>query len=485
MIKQSHAQYCIKSCPCDDVEQLETLLNSMSELGWELYSMHEAENDDSINFNCIFVKDSSPEDDDDDSLDFLGFKSKMERIMNPALEPIDICLDIQKKIRDKRQKIAQIKSFLDSTSEDSRADLNVEMSVTLKELSDLKKKLLQIMSPDVMEHKLGEHKLSIALSEELLDIVNPDSEANLIAQIVKVRQDFTERLGYIIPKIMITEDDDLQANEFFVNVRGIPVFRATAYSGHIMYFRDDLAVSKLPKDSIKEIDYITGKNIVWIEKSKTKDYWTQGLEPREYISRAIEFVVTKHIEEIFDYSDVNRYIEIVGNQNLYLIENIIPDYLSIAELKYILANLVKEKVSIKDIMYVFEKINDFADEPSKEDLLGRLRIALARQICRSVATKNSTIQAFALDEKMTAYLTKATDTDDVVRIESSKIEKIASRIKSSIKKNDLDLQDIVLVAPMAVRHVLFIVLSQFIPNISVIAKEEIMFEYPLDVIDYV
>ena len=49
-------QYIIKSVPTDDKQALENLLNEMSEQGWDLYTMHEIESEDSIDFNCIFTR---------------------------------------------------------------------------------------------------------------------------------------------------------------------------------------------------------------------------------------------------------------------------------------------------------------------------------------------------------------------------------------------------------------------------------------------
>ena len=48
-------------------------------------------------------------------------------------------------------------------------------------------------------------------------------------------------------------------------------------------------------------------------------------------------------------------MDIVGEDNMFLIENIIPDFVSVAELRYILASLLREEISIKDIIYIFEK----------------------------------------------------------------------------------------------------------------------------------
>ena len=54
----------------------------------------------------------------------------------------------------------------------------------------------------------------------------------------------------------------------------------------------------------------------------------------------LKYIIIKYIEEIFDYMDTNHYIEIVADKNMFLIENIIPDFISVSELKYILSNII-------------------------------------------------------------------------------------------------------------------------------------------------
>ena len=54
-MKSTRMQYCIKAVPSDDTFQMESLLNEMSSLGWELYTMHEVEGDEGYNYNCIFI----------------------------------------------------------------------------------------------------------------------------------------------------------------------------------------------------------------------------------------------------------------------------------------------------------------------------------------------------------------------------------------------------------------------------------------------
>lgn len=487
MYKPTRNVYTIKTSPFNDNEKLENLLNEMAKDGWEVYSIQELETDDGLFYNCIFIKEVEAEDNLlNENADLLNFKSRIERIINPELDPYELCVDIQKKIKDKRQKIAQVKSLIDETSEDSRAILNEEISKHINELEELKKSLSKVITPDIMEQKLGEQKLTLSISEELIDILDNDNEYNMLSQIVLIRQNLTESLGYIIPKIKIEIDDSLEENEFSIKVRGIPVIKSRAYCNHTMFFKSDLSIEKLPNDSYTDKDQITGLDITWISEDKAKDFWAKGLDTTDYIARLIEYVVTKHIDDIFDYSDINRYIEIVGNQNLYLVENIIPDYMSVAELKFILTSLIKEKVSIKDIIYVFEKINDFADETNKEELLERIRVALSRQISKSVADeKDNTIYAYELSEaSIKAFVGNKSD-DEVIRIESNKIEKVVETLKEKALEYSPDAKELVIIAPMKIRHLIYLILSQMIPNIRVIAREELLFEYPLQILSVI
>jgi flagellar biosynthesis protein FlhA len=487
MYKPTRSIYTIKTTPYNDNEKLEKLLNDMSLDGWEVYSLQELETDDGVMYNCIFVKEVENDDDKlNENADLLNFKSKIERIINPELDPYELCVDIQKKIKEKRQRMAQVKALIDETSEDSRSVLNDEISKLMTDLDELKKNLAKVISPDVMEQKLGEHKITLAISEELIDILDNDNEYNILSQIVLIRQNITDNLGFIVPKIKLEIDDSLDENEFAIKIRGIPVITSHAYLGHTMFFTNELKIEELPENSYKDKEAITGSDIVWIEEEKAKNFWAKGFDANDYISGLIEYAVTKYIDDIFDYSDINRYIEIVGNQNLYLVENIIPDYMSVAELKYILTNLIKEKVSIKDIVYIFEKINDFADETDKEELLERIRVSLSRQISKSVANENdNTIYAYELSAESINHFLGDNQKDEVIRIDSSKIEDVVKNIKEKAEKFSPDEKEIILIAPMKIRHLIYLILSQMISNIRVIAREELLFEYPLQILSAV
>lgn len=491
MYKKIKMQYVIKSVPSDNTKALENLLNEMSQEGWDLYSMHEVESDEGFQYNCIFATEEQSgqeSKEEDDVVNINTFKSQMEKMLSSALSPYESCKEIQEKIKEQRKKIAKIKTQLEAQSEapisKNRRHLNDEISKGLKELDELRQNLIKTISPEAMYSKIQQEKLSIHLSEEILDIVNPDTGGVLIAQTVKTREELADELGYIIPRITFEDSDELNAFEFSIRIRGIDVIKSFVYPNYLMFFEDALKLKKKQKDSIYAIDEITGKKIVWIETKKTKDFWQNGLTPAEFIARLLEYAVIKNIDELLDYSDINQYMEIVGENNMFLIENIIPDFLSVAELKYILANLLREEISIKDIVFIFEKINDFSDESSKENLLDKIRLSLSRQISKKISNDEGVIQAFELSDKTYKNLfSKIKAEDNIVRIDGTKVEKIANFILKKAKQYNLDLKNLVILAPMDVRHIFFMILSQFISNIKVVAREEITNDYTIEILD--
>ncbi len=489
MFKSNRMQYIIKSCSSDNPQELQNLLNEMSMNGWELYSMNEIETDDGFKYNCIFMSElKSPEDSGNgDIINITSFKSQMEKMLSPELTPYENCIDIQSKIVSQQKKISKIKSELECEAPASvnRKKLNDKISAGLKELDDLKQKLSKATSPDVMYSRLHEDKLSINLSEELLDYLNTEKEPQeegLLAATVKTRLKLTDELGYIIPKIVFKDDETLNPYEFSIKIRGLEVHKSCVYPSYSMFFAEDLHLEKKPKNSIYGIDVITDKKTIWLEQSQTKDFWEKGVTGSEYIARLLEFYAVKYVDELLDYSDIDKYINIASQANPFLVDNVIPDFITPADLKFILSNLVKERVSIKDITYIFEKLNDYADDCPKSDLLKKIRIALSKHICKKLVNQDGVIQVFEISDKTLEAFTPRFEEDDdyIIKVDGDFAEKLAAKIAK--KSKQYGIQSPKILVQMEYRHLFFTLLSNYLNDITVITREEIGCNFPIEIV---
>lgn len=483
MNKDYKQEFAIRQIPTDDALLLENTLNAMANDAWELYSIYEAEQNSKIVYNCIFMREVKVEYDDTTD-EILNFRSKVEKMLYSKEEPYELCINLQKKIRDKKEKIEKVKQFLETSKDEERDLLNEEIKKDIDELNSLKKDLKEILMPSKMSKFLGEDRLSISLSSENYCLCDPKEEKNLLSQTLKVRQDLTKELGYILPKIQFIENTTLEEYDFSINIHGISVVSAKAFPNCLAFFEDELNIEKLPKNSHKAKDPLTKRKMVWIEKSECENFWLEGIEASDYIANYLSYFAIQHIAEIFDYNDLNRYVDYVSNASSYLTEAILGDYITISELKYLLVQLIRERVSIKDIVYIFEKLNDFSDDPDKTALLEKIRMALSRQIANSVSNENKEITAYELDEETIDFLeSQIQDQDDnsSIRIDLSKFSKFKKILKET-KQNFLE-QNAIIIAPQHLRQIVFILVSQLFIDIPVLCYEEIPMDYKLHILD--
>ena len=76
---------------------------------------------------------------------------------------------------------------------------------------------------------------------------------------------------------------------------------------------------------------------------------------------------------------------------------------------------------------MFEKINDYAEESVKSDLLMKIRLSLANKICTKYADETGTISAFQLSDKTVEELVMFFEDDEnsVVKVDGVFAEKLA------------------------------------------------------------
>ena len=476
-------QYTIKSVPTDDKQALENLLNDMSEQGWDLYTMHEIETDESLDFNCIFMREKQEEEtpDLDNIVNITNFKYRMEKMLAAPSSPYASCKEMQLKIADQKDRIKRIKSQLESEnlSPDKKNQLNNQMSDELRQLEALKQALVKEISPEAMYSAIKEEKFVVNLSEEILEVISMEGNDNLLAETVKVRQHLTEKLGYVIPHINFHNSDELSQNEFSIKLHDIEVFRSVVFPGYRAFYKEDLKGYKPEEDDYISEDEMTGKKLIWICNDKVKDFWLRGFSAAEYIGKAVEYISIREVSDIMDYNDINKYVETVLASNSFLVDNIIPDFITASDLKYLLAGLVREGVSIKNIVYIFEKINDYAGEPTKDDLLDKVRLALSRHILKDLAEEgelNVIELSEEFSEKIYSFLNVNEDEGEfVVRIDAGDVQEMADKINKIIKTKKISRP--ILVAPLEIRHMVFVIFSEFVQNLTVLAGEELVNGY--------
>ena len=144
--------------------------------------------------------------------------------------------------------------------------------------------------------------------------------------------------------------------------------------------------------------------------------------------------------------------------------------------------MIRERVSIKDIDFIFEKINDFSDEPSKDGLLDRIRLSLSKHISqRFISEEPAKVIEFSGSTLDEMFRLTETEEDAIIKVDGKVAGRLAKKIEKIAKTEDM--KEVILVVPMEIRHMTFAIFSEFINNLSVIAHEELTCETNIKVVE--
>ncbi len=484
MREEARFEYTVRSCDCDDIQELENILNEMSLEGWELYSLNETENDEgNYRYLCIFNReiDAIYEFEDDYVVDSGDFKTRMKKLLHKKEDLYEECRFLQKEIREKSRKIIQIKQSLDSNpEEEAREHLNKELSEKINELNIIKSEFSEILSPSSMYGRINQDLITIAVSYEHSELIDNEKDGDLIAESVRLRQKFTDKLGYVIPRVHFVISDEMNENEYKIKIRNLTTVSGTAYPNHRRFFIGQSNIHSMPDEALEDIDPINAQQVFWLNEDSTKDFWESGMSPSRVITSHLEIVLLKYVEEILSYENILNYVALLEEEKAFLADNLIHSGLSLGDLRYIFASLIRERVSIKDIPYIFERLNDLSKyEYDNEELLRELRILLSRQICSEIADSNNVIWSAAVPSQYKKLLKNSIKTNGKNKRykNTEDAEKFIKYVADIIANNDYEAPVIALITEPEYRKPLFDLLEHMNQDLSVISRDEISEEF--------
>lgn len=160
-----------------------------------------------------------------------------------------------------------------------------------------------------------------------------------------------------------------------------------------------------------------------------------------------------------------------------VVEELIPDLMTIGEVQKVLQNLLKEKVPIKDMVTILESLADNSRATKDIELLTEyVRFALGRTICNPLVDENGVITVATLspdvEEKIANNIQKSMQ-GSFPAIDPDTTGKILNSIKGVLESVYFyENQPVILVSPK-IRPAFRRLIEMVFPNVTVLSLNEI------------
>ncbi len=324
---------------------------------------------------------------------------------------------------------------------------------------------------------LNVEPIEMEFGYSLLRLVDEKSGGNFIERVVIFRKQFALDMGMVIPSVRMTDNPEINPNQYIIKIKGEEVARGEILVDH--YLALDSGDVTAQVDGIDTVEPAFGLPAKWISEDKKIMADVAGytlIDPVSVMITHWSEIMKHYAHELLSRQDVNTMVENVKKTNPIVVEDLIPKVISVGYLQKVLSNLLKEGIPIRDLETILETLGDHANVLKDMDIVTEyVRQALKRTITRRFAEANS-LRVITLDtqiEDMIVSSVKKSDQGSYLAMSPDIIQQIVNVTNREIDKIKDVIPTVIILTSPVVRIYFKKLTDQFIPNITVLSYSEI------------
>ncbi len=334
-------------------------------------------------------------------------------------------------------------------------------------------------SRDVVLKELPIDALELGIGFGLVPLVDRRSGGTLASRVSMIRRQIAGELGMVIPRVRIHDELDLDSHEYMFKVRGSEVARGRIMAGHLLAMDPGDALGKLR--GIPTTEPAFGLPAIWVHQSQHAEAEALGytvVDGESVIVTHLTETIKTHAASLLTRQDVRSLLDQLKQSNEAVVNEVVPDMLSLGEIQRVLQALLSEGVSIRDLGAIVEAAGDKARLTRDPSLLAEYaRQALGRSITAPYLDANRTLHAITLDptieHEVVTSITQTTE-GEYLAMEPARAQAVltALRAQSENAVSRGGMRPVVLCSARVRRHLRRLV-EQTLPHLAVCSYNEI------------
>ena len=254
--------------------------------------------------------------------------------------------------------------------------------------------------------------LELAIGFGLVPLVETDPtrpSGTLLARVGTIRRQIASELGMVIPSVRIRDDIGLDSHEYVMRVRGTEVARGGLMPGHHLAMDPGDAMGQLP--GIPTTEPAFGLPAVWIGDAGRAEAEALGwtvVDGESVVVTHLTETIRAHAADLLTRQETRQLLDQLKEINAAVVDEVVPDVLSVGEIQRVLQALLREAVSIRDLGAIVEAVGDKARLTRDPAMLAEYaRQALGRTIVAPALDADGTLKAIAIDPTLEQEIAEA------------------------------------------------------------------------------
>ncbi len=302
--------------------------------------------------------------------------------------------------------------------------------------------------------------------------------SSLLRRVSMIRQQIAGELGLVIPPVRIHDELGMESHEYVLKVRGSEVARGRIMPGHLLAMDPGDAIPKLQGIPTREPAF--GLDAMWVHESGRAEAEALGytvVDAESVIVTHLTETIRSHAAELLTRQDVRALLDKLKETNAAVVEEVVPETLSLGEIQRVLQLLLSEGVPIRDLGTIVEAIGDKARITRDTNLLSEYaRQALGRAITAPHLDEELRLRAITLDpaieQEVATSITQTAD-GEYLAMDPPRAQAIVTALRSQVEHATARGARPVLLCSARIRRHLRRLIAQAQPHLAVCSYNEI------------
>ena len=229
--------------------------------------------------------------------------------------------------------------------------------------------------------------LELEIGYGLIPLADQKQGGDILDRIVMIRRQFAIELGLIIPTIRIRDNLQLPPNQYVLKFRGSKIASGEVYLDHFLAMTQGADAGAIA--GIQVIEPAFGLPAVWVtpdEKQRAELMGYMIVDPPSVIATHLTEILKQYAHELLHREETQELIDNLKETHPSLVNELVPNLLTVGEIQKVLQNLLREQISIRDLAAIFETLADYAVYTKDPRVLTEyVRQSLTRQITEQFA----------------------------------------------------------------------------------------------------
>lgn len=332
-------------------------------------------------------------------------------------------------------------------------------------------------SPENIVSLLQVDPMELEIGYSLIPLVDQGQGGDLLDRIVMIRRQCALELGLVVPTIRIRDNIQIKPNAYIIKLKGVEIAKGELMLDHYLAMNSGTVFEEVP--GIETTEPAFGLPALWIPESEREQAELNGytvVDAVSVLATHLTEVIKSHAAEILGRQETQNLVDNLKKSNKTLVDEVIPDLLTVGEVQKVLQNLLDERISIRDMETIFEVLSDYARATKDTEILTEyVRHAMARQITQA-NVQNGQLPCVTLDPALENRIVggvQRTDRGSYISLDPDSMKKLIESLNTELQKlTNMGYQPIVLTSP-AVRLYFRKLVERSVPGIIVLSQAEI------------